>query len=235
MVREATVNRKKKIETVRKERTLNCRNIYICSFSSTLHLVVPLIKVLHRLGTVQVISEDKSITLISPELEQDFNIGDVKVTVVDEPLIMGNVEFDSLQQFNYNIIISNEFLTLGQFKVDKFVMLNRRHHFREQIETAEDRYIPMVSVFNPKLYEKGELEEEKARIYVNERLIPAPNYVSVESALDALAHGHGKKEFRFHSSVVDFIAQTLDGIEGCDKPQIKRILAERGEMFVSAD
>ena len=235
MAREASVNRKKKIEQVRKDRTANCRNIYICSYTSTLHIVVPLIKVLHRLGTVQVISEDKSISLISPQGEQAFRIGDISVEVTDEPLILGSVPFDSLQQFNYNIIISNEFLALGEFKVDKFIILNRRHHFREQIESPEDRYVPMVSVFNPKLYDKPKLEEERGQVYVNEKLLPLPSFSNAEQGLSALEHGYGTREFKFNSAVVGFIVDCLDGIEGCDKTLIRRILLERGEMFVSAD
>lgn len=230
----ANVSKQRKIERVRKDRIENCRTICVCSFTSTLHFIVPLVKVLHRLGTVQVVTEDKSLYLLANDIINDvpeFRVSDISIKYVDELILLEKEDFEEFKQFNYNIIVANEFLP--EAKIDKFVFLNRRHHFREQIRSAEQRYIPMVSVFDPKLFKKDEIEKEKREIYVNEVLIEAPSYASIENGLSSLLHGTGSKEFRFNAKQIDFVAKTLDGIEGATQAHIKKILMEKGEMFAN--
>lgn len=201
--------------------------------TSTIHILVPILKVLNRLGTVQVISEDKSTMLLTDEVNSTFEVGDIKVEMVDEIIMLSDETTDTFKEYNYNIIITHDFLP--DFNIDKFIILNRRHHFREQIDTVEKRYTPIFSVFDSKVLKKEEREKEKEIIYVNERLIDIPPYAVCQDYLSTLMMGVGKKEFRVNTKLVNFVTEALNGIEGCTKQHIKRILMERGELFVSVN
>ncbi|MFF2798089.1 hypothetical protein, partial [Lysinibacillus xylanilyticus] len=184
---------KKKIETVRREKTEHCRVICICSVTSSIHVLVPLLKVLSRLGTVQVISEDKSVMLLSPTMESSFVIGDIHVKQSDELILMEDEVVETFKDFNYNILITQDFLP--SCNIDKFIMLTRRHHYRNQITSIEDRYTPILSVVNPQGLTKEERAKEEETVYVNERLLPAPSYAVSEDYLSTLLGGVGKREF----------------------------------------
>ena len=224
---------KKKIDVIRRQKTEKCQVICICSMTSTIHILVPILKVLNRLGNVQIISEDKSTMLLTDEVNSTFEVGDIKVEMVDEIIMLSDETTDTFKEYNYNIIITHDFLP--DFNIDKFIILNRRHHFREQIDTVEKRYTPIFSVFDSKVLKKEEREKEKEVVYVNERLIDIPPYAVCQDYLSTLMMGVGKKEFRVNAKLVNFVTEALNGIEGCTKQHIKRILMERGELFVSVN
>lgn len=222
---------KKKIDVIRRQKTEKCQVICICSMTSTIHVLVPILKVLNRLGTVQVISEDKSTMLLSDEINSTFEVGDIRVELIDEIIMLPDEVIDTFKEYNYNIIITHDFLP--DFNIDKFIILNRRHHFREQIDTVEKRYTPIFSAFDGKVLKKDEREKEKEVVYVNERLIDIPPYAVCQDYLNTLMMGVGSKDFRVNTKLINFVTEALNGIEGCTKQHIKRILMERGEMFVS--
>lgn len=222
---------KKKIETIRREKTENCKVICICSVTSSIHVLVPLLKVLNRLGTVQVISEDKSVMLLSPTMESTFSLGDIHVELSDELVMLSERTKESFKEFDYNILITHDFLP--DCKIDKYIMLTRRHHFREQIDTIENRYTPILSILNPQGLTKEEREHEIETIYVNERLLPLPPFAICQDYLSTLFMGVGKREFRINEKITTFVVEALNGIEQCTKSHIKGILLERGELFVS--
>lgn len=224
-------NSKKKIELIRNEKTKNCKVICICSLTSTVHVLFPILKVLNRLGTVQVISEDKSTMLLSPSMETKFTLGDISVEIVDEIILLDQDQKDSFKEFDYNILITHDFLP--DCDVDKFIMLNRRHHYREQIDTPKKRYTPIMSVVNLQKLTKEDRLREKETVYVNERLLPLPPFAIVQDYLIALLEGVGKREFKVNDKIVNFTVECLNGIDECTKAHIKAILFERGELFVS--
>jgi len=224
---------KKKIDIIRREKTTKCKVICICSLTSTVHVLIPLLKVLNRLGTVQVISEDKSTMLLHPQLDSTFTLGDIRVEMVDELVMLPDETIESFKEYDYNIVITHDFLP--EFNIDKYIILNRRHHFREQIDTVEKRYTPIFSVYDEKGLSKEERVAEKDIVYVNERLLPLPSFAVSQDYLNSLLMGIGKKEFRVNEKIVTFMVEALNGIEECTKAHIKRILLERGELFVSAN
>lgn len=224
-------NTKKKIETVRKQKTKDCKVICVCSATSSIHVLVPLVKVLNRLGTVQIISEDKSATLLSPTMESMFTVGDIRVELSDELYMLDDQTKESFKEFDYNILVTHDYLP--DCNVDKYIMLSRRHHFRNQIESIEHRYTPIMSVFNPRVLTKEERLAEEETIYVNERLLPLPSFAVCQDYLDTLLMGVGKKEFRVNEKIVSFVVEALNGIDECTKVHIRKILQERGELFVS--
>lgn len=223
--------KKKKIEVIKKRKTEKCRTICICSVTSTIHVLVPILKVLSRLGTVNVISEDKSTQLLSPTLETNFKIGDIRVEMVDELFDLPEETLELFKEYDYNIIITTDFLP--DCDIDKYIILNRRHHFRTQIDTTDKRYIPIFSVYDMKPLTKEQRVHEQEVVYVNEKLMKLPPFVICEDYLSTLLMGVGKKEFRVNGKVMEFITNALEGIDGCTKVHIKRILTERGELFVS--
>lgn len=223
--------KKKKIEAVRNQKTRDCRLICICSLTSTIHILVPMLKVLNRLGTVQVISEDKSVMLLSKELESEFELGDINVMVTEDIVMLDDDVMHSIKEYDYSILITQDFLP--ELNFDKYIMLNRRHHFRDQIQSAQKRYTPIFSVFNQKGLKKEIIEQEKERIYVNERLVELPSFAITEDYLSSLMIGQVEHDYKVNTKITNFIIETLNGIEGCQKSHIRSILLERGELFVS--
>ena len=221
---------KKKIDVIRRKKNKLCRVICICSVTSSVHVLVPILKVLNRLGTVQVLSQDKSTMLLHPELETDFELGDIHLHMVEEVALLGEDEFKTFKEYDYNVIITNDFLP--DCEVDKFIILNRRHYFRAQIDTPKKRYTPIMSVFNPTKLPREIVIQEKETIYVNERLVTLPSFAVCEPYLNNLFTDLGSKNYLIDSKVVAFVVACLDGIEDCTKRHITAILRERGELFV---
>jgi hypothetical protein len=219
---------KAKTELVKAEKTEHCRTICICSVTSSLHVLVPLLKCLAKLGSVQVVSEDKSILLLSENMTPIFERGDIFFRYEEE---ISLIEEFHLDDYHYNVIITHEFLPIVE--VDKYIMLNNRHYFREQFDSIEQKYIPIMSVFNPGGLSKEEIKKEKDSVYVNEVLVPAPSYASVESSINVLLMQVGKQELRFDSRIMNFVVESLSGIDGCTKSHIKQCLMEKGETFAS--
>lgn len=219
---------KAKTETVRVEKTEHCRTICVCSVTSSIHVLIPIIKCLSRLGTVQVISEDKSILLLSENMTPVFERGDIMFKYEEE---ISLVEDFNLDDYNYNVIITQEFLPLVE--VDKYIMLNNRHYFREQFGDVEQKYIPIMSVFNQTGLSKEEIKREKDTVYVNEVLIPSPSFTASEPLMNVLLMQVGKQELKFDSRIMNFVVESLNGINGCTKNHIKQCLMEKGETFAS--
>lgn len=224
-------NAKKKIETIRREKTENCKVICLCSVTSSVHVLVPILKVLNRLGTVQVLSEDKSTMLLSPTMESRFTLGDVHVELVEDLIMLDDETKNSFKEFDYNVLITNDFLP--DCNIDKYIILNRRHHFRDQIDSVEKRYTPIMSVHNPQGLTTEERKHEEEVVYVNERLLPLPSFAISQDYLSTLLMGVGKKEFRVNEKIVTFIVEALNGIDECTRMHIKKILLERSDLFVS--
>lgn len=235
MATNTTLNKaakKKKIEVIKKRKTEKCRNICICSVTSTVHVLVPMLKVLSRLGTVNVLSEDKSTVLLSKNMDTNFRIGDIRVEMIDELFDIPEESLELFKEYDYNIIITTDFLP--DCEIDKYIILNRRHHFRTQIDTTEKRYTPIFSAYDMKALTKEEREREQETVYVNEKLMKLPPFAVCEDYLSTLLMGVGNKELRVNGKLIDFVTNALEGIDGCTKMHIKRILMERGELFASA-
>lgn len=226
-------NTKKKIESVRRLKTENCKIICVCSITSSIHVLIPLVKVLNRLGTVQIISEDTSTMLLSPTMESSFQLGDVHVQVVEELVMIEDDVKASFKEYDYNVLITQDFLP--DVDIDKYIMLSRRHHFRDQIDSIEKRYTPILSVFNSVSLTTEERRKEEEVVYVNERLLPLPSFAVSEDYLASLLMGVGSKEYRVNQKIVMFIVEVLTGIEECTKNHIRQILLEKGELFVSSN
>lgn len=230
MVKEGKRNRvhRETPEQIKERKTENCRVICLCSSTSTLHIAIPIIKCLSKLGTVQVITEDKSLLLLSKEMNSSFRIGDIFFRHVEELSLMEGMDLDD---YHYNLLITQEFLPVVE--ADKYIMLNNRHHFRSQFDNVEMKYIPISSVLNPQGLSREDIKWEKANVFVNETLTPAPSYASVEQHLNTVLMQKGDQELKFDGRIVNFVVELLAGIDRCTKSHIRQCLMERGDTFAS--
>lgn len=215
------VKKKSKVDVIREELNEKCQVICICSLTSTLHVTSALIRVLSKLGTVQVISEDKSVKLLSNELLDTFTYDDVSVKVVDSVIM--EEDYIDFESYNYTLLITNS--DVPTVNIHKYIMLNRRHYFKDQIYEVEKRYVPMISAYNPIVLDKAMKRVEEERIFVNEKLVQLPSFANSEEHLYSLfLDVEQVKELRINSKVANFVVEALHGIEGCTKLHIQELM-----------
>lgn len=215
------VKARSKMEIAKEVLTEECQVICVCSLTSSLHVVSALIRVLSKLGTVQVISEDKSVKLLSPTLQEEFEYDDVSVRLSDS-IILEEDELD-LESYNYTILITQS--DLPTIDIHKYIILNRRHFFKEQIYEVEKRYTPIFSAFSPAILDKTARRIEEERVYVNENLVELPSFATIEEHLASLMSDTDvHRELRINAKVANFIIEALNGINGCTKAHIQELM-----------
>jgi len=135
------------------------------SMVTTIHLVMPFIKILSRLGTVNLQTEDKSFLVLSPDYEKTFERGNVTVVVRDEPVVYDNVEDIVDPDFRYNVLVVQEHLP--DIPVDLFFFEHPVAFFKNQIPPGR-RHVPIFSVYDLKQY-PAEMRQHVAKdVFINE-------------------------------------------------------------------
>jgi len=135
------------------------------SMATTIHLVLPFVRILSRIGTVKLQTEDKSFLVLSPEYEKTFERGNVSFVVRDEPIMFDNTEDILDDDFRFNVLVVQEYLP--DIPIDVYFFKHPVTFFKNQIPT-ERRHIPIFSVYDLKQYPADLRPHIAQDVFVNE-------------------------------------------------------------------
>ena len=113
------------------------------SMLSTIHLVLPFVKILSKIGTVALQTEDKSFLVLSPAYEKTFTIKNLSVSVKDEPLIYEDSKNLLDTDSRYNVLVVEEHVP--DVNADLYFFSHPVNFFKQQIP-PERRHTPMFTV-----------------------------------------------------------------------------------------
>lgn len=197
-----------------------CRIICIGSLTTSLHVVVPLLKVMAQLGTVNVLSEDKSFLTLNEKYESDYEIGNMRVRVVDCVDIMDDEEL-LLANYDFTVLVVDEFLP--SLVADRYIFLSNRDFYRQQMQNTEVKQQKIFSLFRETYHTPKERAIQKNSKFINEEFFNLPSFGSFDIYLYKLMV---RRNFASPTPapLVQFIGRILEGHQGVTKKDITAIL-----------
>jgi hypothetical protein len=135
------------------------------SFVTTIHLVLPFIQVLSRLGTVKLHTEDKSFLVLSPEYEKVIERGNITIAIRDEPVVFEDTDNIIDPNFRYNVFVVQE--EIPDIPIDMFFFQHPVTYFKNRIPLSR-RQVPIFSVYDLKQYPPDIRKHIAQDVYVNE-------------------------------------------------------------------
>jgi len=147
------------------------------SMVTTIHLVLPFVKILSRLGTVKLHTEDKSFLVLSPEYEKVFERGNVLFEIRDEPITYEDPKNLLNSDTRYNVFVVQEFVP--DMAVDAYFFEHPVSFFKNQIPN-ERRNTPVFTVCDVKQYPKEMRLHVQADKFVNEVQLPIKAFPAFE-------------------------------------------------------
>lgn len=217
--------KKKEIKPINPSDNAISQTICIGSFSTSMHIVFPLIKVLNKIGSVNLITEDKSFLMLTEELDIDYYLGNVRVRLVDCISVMPKDDME-LNNYNFNILDIKEYIPTIPF--DKYIFLTNRNYYRQQLLDSDSRNKQIYSVLPFAYITVKQKELEKKNTYVHEELVNLKSYNSYDKYLFNLIE---KRDIRFRASseVIEFISTVLENYNRLSRTNIRAFL-EEGEF-----
>lgn len=150
------------------------------SMVTTLHIVFPFVRILSRLGTVKLQTEDKSFLVLHPDHLHKFERGNVIFDIRDEPLMYEDVEDIIDPNVTYNVFVVQEHLP--DILVDLYFFEHPVAFFKNQIP-PERRHVPIFSVYDLKQYPKELRPHIAENIFVNEIQVPLKAFPAFEQLI----------------------------------------------------
>jgi len=147
------------------------------SLVTTIHLVLPFVKILSRLGTVKLQTEDKSFLVLSPDYAKVFERGNVTFIIRDEPIVFENLENIIDPEFRYNILVVQE--EIPDINVDMFFFEHPVSYYKNQIPPKR-RHIPIFSVYDLKQYPADMRPHIVKDIFINETQVDLKAFPAFE-------------------------------------------------------
>jgi hypothetical protein len=205
-----------------KKKTSNCRKIAVCSLKTSMHITFPIVKVLSRLGSTNVITEDKLYISIDPVSSEDFTLGNARIRVVDCVSAMDEGEW-ALENYDFTVFDIRQFLPTCE--MDKYVLLSNRHYFRSQIADMNFKSTPIFSVCDCEFLKPKDRKAEMENRFVNEKYIKFGNYLKYDKFLNNLSIT-GTKKCITPSEMISLTCELLNGLSDITKSNIITYLRE---------
>ena len=195
------------------------------SMVTVIHLVLPFVKILSRLGTVKLQTEDKSFLVLSPDFEKTFERGNVTFVIRDEPLVYEDPNDIIDKNFRFNVIIAQEYIP--DINVDMYFFEHPVTFFKNQIP-AERRHIPLFTVHDIKQHPSEIRQYIVKDVFVNEVQLPLKSFVAFECLIYRYTDVH-KFDGAMPEQVVNVLHQIFKTFTKYSKSDLIKIFKE--EMF----
>ena len=196
--------------------------VCIASLITSIQLALPIAKVMSKLGSVIVITEDRSWMSLSPSYDDDFDLGNIKVKIVDfiddceeEPWYEG--------EYTFHLYVCSSFIP--QVKVDKYILYTSRELYRTQIKSLEYSNKPIYTCINMRLIDPKLRESIKKAVFIQETQIDLGNSSTYAKYIDEIIYLK-KTSLVPPSTLANFIETLLDGHQDLTKKDIRLWLRE---------
>lgn len=213
-------NGKAKVNQTKLPKTVNCRRICIGSLLSCIHVAYPLVKVGAQLGTVNLVTEDKAFLALNSKYQEEYEIGNVRVRVVDCVSTMSDEELE-MDDYDFTVLTITEFIPT--VPVDKYIFLSARDFYRQQLLDSDYKQTPIFSLFRPEFHTVKERDLAKNAKFINETHVNLKSFITFDRLMYKLIT-QKKFEMETPAPLIEFIAQILEGYHGTTKNDIRGFL-----------
>ena len=201
-----------------------CNHLCIASLTTTIHVVVPLLKMMALMGTVNLITEERSFLALSENDEDDFYLGDIRVRVVDLIESLDENEI-SAKDYIFNVYIVTQFLP--DIIPDKYLILSGREYFRRQFDSVDKKSAQIFSVVNFTQHTPTDRATIRNIKFTNEEFIKLPSVAYFEPYLYRIIALRDVKT-NPPGQIIDLITTILEGHEDLTKKDIRDCLRKVG-------
>jgi len=199
-------------------------SVCVAGNTTKLHLVYPMAKIMNRLGSVQLITEDPAWLSLSHKASAEFLMGNLRVRYVEMIALMEEEELE-LENFDYNILDVN--LYVPEVKVDKYLITSGREIIVPGFSNAKQKNTPIITLYDQTKLTKMEVDVLKETLLANEDLYNFKTVPFFADYLAVLMEGRTEK-VKFPPKVQDFITSFLEFHNNLKKADLRFILNEKG-------
>ena len=200
----------------------NANKIVIASLVTSIQLALPIAKVMSKMGSVMVITEDKSWLSLSPDFDDDFELGNIRVKVVD---MVDDCEGETWYRddYTFHLYVCSSFIP--QIIPDKYILYTSREFYRAQIKAINGNDKPIYTNIDIRKVDPKQRDSIKKAVFIKETQTDLDNsstyakYIADITQLKMTAIQPPPK-------LVKFIALLMDGHQDLTQKDVKVWLRE---------
>jgi len=207
---------------LRKTSLPNAYKVVIASLVTSIQLALPIAKIMSKMGSVMVITEDKSWLALSPTFDDEFDLGNIRVKVTD---MVDDCEGESWydDDYTFHLYICSSFIP--QVIPDKYILYTSREYYRTQVKAVGGNDKPIYTNIDIRKVDPKQRESVKKAVFIKEIQIDLGNsgvYASYIAQLMQLK----KTSIQPPAKLANFIGELMDGHQDLTKRDIKIWLRE---------
>ena len=207
---------------VRKTIMPDAFKVCIASLVTSIQLALPIAKVMSKIGSVIVITEDKSWLALSNSFEDDFDLGNIRVKVVD---LIDDCEEESWYSGDYDYHVYVCAAYIPQIIADKYVLYTTREYYRAQLKSIGGNNKPIYTNIDLRKVDYKQRAAVKKAVFIKETQLDLDNsstYANYISEITQLK----KTAILPPPRLTKFIETIMDGHQDLTKRDIKTWLRE---------
>jgi hypothetical protein len=206
----------------RKTTLPDANKIVLASLVTSIQLALPIAKIMSKMGSVMVITEDKSWLSLSPAFDEDFELGNIRVKVVD---LVDECENETWYSgdYNFHLYICSSYIP--QIIPDKYILYTSREFYRTQVKAIGGNDKPIYTNIDIRKIDPKQRASVKKSIFIKETQVDLDNsstYAKFVADITQLK----KTAMQPPPKLTKFIAQLMDGHQDLTQKDIKAWLRE---------
>jgi len=207
---------------MRKTTPPNAYKIVIASLVTSIQLALPIAKIMSKMGSVMVITEDKSWLSLSPSFDDDFDLGNIRVKVVD---LVDDCEDETWYagDYNFHLYVCSAFIP--QIIPDKYILYTSREFYRAQVKAVGGNNKPIYTNIDLYKVDPKQRETIKKAVFIKETQIDLDNSSTYAKYIADITQSK-KTAIQPPPKLLKFISMLMDGHQDLTQKDIKAWLRE---------
>jgi len=207
---------------LRKTTLPDAYKVCIASLVTSIQLALPIAKVMSKMGSVMVITEDKSWLSLSPTYEDEFDLGNIRVKIVD---LVDECEGESWYDGDYTFHLYICSTYIPQVVPDKYILYTSREFYRTQIKSIGGNDKPIYTNIDIRRIDPKQRESVKKAVFIKETQTDLDNSSTYAKYIADITQLK-KTAIMPPPRLVKFIETLMDGHQDLTKRDIKTWLRE---------
>jgi len=207
---------------MRKTTLPNAYKVVIASLVTSIQLALPIAKIMSKMGSVMVITEDKSWLSLSPTFEGDFELGNIKIKVID---LIDDYEEETWYKdgYDFHLYVCSEYIP--QIQPDKYILYTSREFYRTQIKAIGANNKPIYTNIDIRKVDPKQRGSVKKAVFIKETQIDLGNSSTYAKYIADITQSK-KIAIVPPPKLVKFISLLMDGHQDLTQKDIKTWLRE---------
>jgi len=175
-----------------------------------------------KMGSVMVITEDKSWLSLSPTFDDEFDLGNIRVKVVD---LVDDCEDETWYSgdYTFHLYVCSTFIP--RIIPDKYILYTSREYYRTQVKAVDGNDKPIYTNLDIRKVDPKQRESVKKAVFLKEIQIDLDNSSTYAKYIADLTQLR-KTAIQPPQKLTNFISMLMDGHQDLTKKDIKVWLRE---------